>query len=148
MSAQQIPPLQILPISSIEDLADSIPRKAEYFTLFLAWDNTNVDHERLLQLFRPLVDRGLAYFCCWGQGCEETHDAVDWCAQDRESQMAPPTHILMTTWHDNESLEEALWFFKNVAFPAEMNILSNCGRFVVPVGNEEWTRRLKSLISK
>jgi hypothetical protein len=44
----------------------------------------------------------------------------------------------MTTWHDDEPLEEVLWFFQMLALPTEASIVGNLDRFAVAVGNPKW----------
>ena len=60
----------------------------------LAW-------EQLLAYARASVAAGCAYVCCWGSGCERIHDAFDQASGDE---------VVFSTWHDNESLAEALYF--------------------------------------
>lgn len=54
----------------------------------------------------------------------------------------------MTTWHDNEPLSEALWFFANAAFPDE-RFAPDCTDWVaVAVGNESWEREFREQLTE
>ncbi len=137
-----LPRVRVLSIESINELADHLPYRHRYFTLLLAWDAPEIDQLHLIDLFRPLVDRGLAYFCAWGSHCEAVHDAVDSCVVETELQAGEADYLLMTTWHANEPLEEATWFFRMLAIPSENHVFVDFDRFAVAVGNPDWAREM------
>jgi hypothetical protein len=143
-----LPEIQILSIESIDELADRLPRKKKYFTLLIAWDAPEIDGNFLAELFAPLVSSGLAYFCAWGERCEEVHDAIDDCFIEHELEVREADPFLMTTWHQEESLEEAFWFFRMVAVPTENSVLANLERFAVAVGNPQWAHEMTANHSK
>lgn len=60
---------------------------------------------------RWLVDGGCLYAVAWGAECEEWHDAVDWAVLETfDFGDIPDDRFVMTTWHADEPLSEALWF--------------------------------------
>jgi hypothetical protein len=139
----QLPKIEVFNIDSIEQLADRLPHRSKFFTLFLAWNAPVIERDKLMVLFQPLVDRGLVYFCAWGNRCEEVHDAVDMCIEERQPEAGQADYMLMTTWHQDEPLEEALWFFKMLAIPSENHVLADFERFSVAVGNPEWAGKME-----
>lgn len=49
----------------------------------------------------------------------------------------------MTTWHDDESLDEALWYFLNAAFPAD-DYLDDCqAETIVVAGDNGWAGQIE-----
>jgi hypothetical protein len=133
--------IEVLSFRTIAELAERLPIRTRYFLLLLAWDAPEKTPQQLMSFFRPLVDRGLVYFCAWGSRCEAVHDAVDQCDIQKHHEAGKALcndSIVMTTWHARESLQEALWFFKTCAMPAESFDPSNCDRFAVAVGNLNW----------
>ncbi len=63
-----------------------------------------------------LVDAGCLYMMAWGSECSRWDDAVD------DANLAafdygdiPEDRFIMTTWHENQPLSEALWFAKELA---------------------------------
>ena len=65
-----------------------------------------------------VISRGVFYVSCWGEGCEFVHDLFD----EEDLRLHPPVEgqkyaVVMTTWHDDESLAEALEFFWIAACP-------------------------------
>ncbi|MGA3372254.1 MAG: hypothetical protein ABSC48_10900 [Terracidiphilus sp.] len=143
----QLPGIEVFAIDSIEQLVDCLPHRSKYFTLLLAWDAPDLEMEKLKELFRPLVDRGLVYLCAWGCRSEDVHDAVDLCVVEKELSEGEADYLLMTTWHHDETIEEALWFFQMNAIPAENRVVVDFSRSAVSVGNPEWADTLKNLLS-
>src|SRR5262245_63866272 len=50
---------------------------------------------------------------------------------------------VMTTWHDDETLEEALAFFITLALPTEGLIPNSNYRVTICVGNPAWAAKVK-----
>jgi hypothetical protein len=138
-----LPPIDVLAVDSIDELADCLPHRHPYFTLLLAWDAPEIDQQELIALFRPLVDRGLACFSAWGNRSEEVHDAVDLCFVERELEVGEADYLLMTGWHANEPLEEAVWAFKMLDIPSELHVFAEFDRFAVAVENRAWVDRME-----
>ena len=142
-----MPRIEVLAVENIAQLLNHLPHRSKYFTLFLAWDVPDIEEKALVELFRPLVDRGLAYFCAWGNRCSEVHDALDRCFVERAWEVGEADYVLMTTWHVDEPLEEALWFFSKVAIPSENHVVADFERFAVAVGNQGWIGKMKRHLS-
>jgi hypothetical protein len=142
-----LPGIEVFAIDSIEQLAHCLPRRGKYSTLLLAWDAPEMEHEKLAELMQPLVDRGLACFCAWGIRCEDVHDAVDLCVTDSEQEFGDADYLVMTTWHADEPLEEALWFFRMLAIPAEGHVFEDFQRFAVAVGNPTWAAEMERALA-
>lgn len=141
--------IDILSLPSINDLAGLVQRRHPNFLLLLAWNAPEMNQAKLIDLFRPIVDRGLVYFCAWGDNCEAIHDAVEQCdiqKYQEDGRALTPDSILMTTWHARESLREALWFFKVCTLPAESFAPYACDRFAVAVGNPDWAAELERAV--
>ena len=65
---------------------------------------------------RWLVDSGCLYAVAWGNECEKWHDAVDWAVLETfDFGDIPDDKFVMTTWHADEPLSEALWYAENCA---------------------------------
>jgi hypothetical protein len=137
-----LPEIEVLFVNSIDELVARLPYRRSYFTLLLAWDAPEIPQSDLIKIFRPLVDRGLAYFCSWGKGCEEVHDAVDLSDLEKQREFGESDFFQMTTWHKNDTLEEAVWFFVNCAIPSEDNVVADWDRFAVSIGNPDWTAEM------
>jgi hypothetical protein len=72
---------------------------------------------------RWLVNGGCLYAVAWGTECEKWHDAVDWAVLETfDYGDIPDDKFVMTTWHDDEPLSEALWFAGNCAFHPDVEL--------------------------
>ena len=88
---------------------------ARRFGCFLAMDASRVGDEMIRELIRALLSAGAAYFATWGPGCQRVHDLID---AERPEDEPGPDDVVMTTWHDDEDLDEAIWESIYVAMPA------------------------------
>lgn len=62
-------------------------------------------------LAEALVATGCRYVCCGGVGGSAWDDAIDSAHLETDPDFDPPeaTHV-MTTWHDDEPMEEVAWY--------------------------------------
>lgn len=72
-----------------------------------------VDSEWQWAASRWLVDSGCLYMMAWGKDCSSWDDSVDLAnvAQFEDSEI-PHDKFIMTTWHDDESLQDVAQFAK------------------------------------
>ncbi len=58
-----------------------------------------------------IVRSGCRYFMAWGNQCRDWHDSVDEANLKRfDYGDFPDDDLVMTTWHEDEPVEEAFWF--------------------------------------
>ena len=58
-----------------------------------------------------LVHSGCRYAVCAGLKCSEWHDAID----TADTICDPNTqNLIMTTWHENETVEDVVWHWLNL----------------------------------
>lgn len=89
-----------------------------HFVCLLVWDSVGESVETVSRVAEQLLDAGCVYFCAWGAGCERVHDIFDEVCVGTYRNAADRS-VVMTTWHAEESLAEALWFFLRSAIPDE-----------------------------
>jgi hypothetical protein len=116
----------------------SVELPGSRFRLFVAADISDVSTDVVSQFVAEALDRGMVYFCAWGRDCERFHDIVDEVVlQDglgkRKSVGSTANDTVMTTWHDHESLEEALDFFISSALPTQGFAADSSFRLVICV---------------
>ncbi|MEL7185354.1 MAG: hypothetical protein AAFN50_02820 [Pseudomonadota bacterium] len=119
--------------------------KSEFFGVLLVWDSIGTNEDELVAVGKKLIDQGAVYVCCWGPGCEKLHDAIDHADQENDR---PGDAVLMTTWHDDEPLSEALWFFINTAFPHELYESECRGSIAIVIDNQSWADECSDALSK
>lgn len=60
---------------------------------------------------RWLVNSGCRYMMAWGPNCSSWDDSVDYAViQKFLPSEAPDAHHVMTTWHEDETLESVFWY--------------------------------------
>jgi hypothetical protein len=69
------------------------------------------------------LERGCLYVVAWGVECEAWHDSVDWTHLEAfDYGDIPDDKFVMTTWHADEPLKEALWFAGHCAQHPEVEL--------------------------
>ena len=72
-----------------------------------------VDSDWLVAASRWLADSGCLYMMAWGKDCSSWDDSVDLANLDQFGYGEIPDHkFIMTTWHDDKSLQEVVRFAK------------------------------------
>ncbi|MDP9822343.1 DUF7684 family protein [Nocardioides massiliensis] len=98
--------------SVIEDLdwQRLIERRRRPFGLFTVSSDPQPDVEAWSRFADYCVERELMLTCSWGPNSTVLDDVVDFASLGRSIKGLPAAEPL-TTWHDNEPLEDALEFF-------------------------------------
>jgi hypothetical protein len=138
--------LALLRAREAADLPAHLDVGSPYFVALLAWDAAEVTTDDIAHVAKRLLDAGCVYFCCWGVGCERVHDIVDDVYLRGGLSVHDDGSTIMTTWHSEESLEEALWFTRHAAF-ADDRYFDDCGAVVaICIGDPEWGPALESAL--
>jgi hypothetical protein len=114
------------------------------FGLFLACDAEGVPDDVIYSAALHALASGAVYVVAWGPGCERVHDTFD----DAAVMLAlddPTRPTILTTWHADESLEEALWFFVDIAMAGHHEGLTTGA--AVTVGREDWCRQIRERLA-
>lgn len=129
----------------------SLKLPTKQFRLLIAADTEGCTVDAISNFAEAALIRGMVYFCAWGAGCLRFHDIVDEViVGDQLGQhrfTAPNSEdVVMTTWHDNQSLEEALEFFTTFAFPTDGYAENSGYRVVICLANSEWASAAKKFL--
>ena len=61
----------------------------------------------------------------WGDGCARWHDSVDWASlEEFDFGDIPDERFVMTTWHENEPLDDVFWFAQFAAQHGDVDLES------------------------
>jgi len=127
--------------SADQFLHQSLP--TPHFVSLVAWDIEGESEDVLESIARSLLANGCAYVCCWGRGCERLHDAAD--RVDMEPGVgAPEGYVVMTTWHDQEPLSEAIWFSLTSTSPDEYAESTLHAVLGVAIGNAKYAEEIRA----
>lgn len=102
---------RLLPESDLPVLEGFFPYKAVVVA------ELKVSEEWQGKVSRWLVDTGCRFMMAWGENCSSWDDSVDVASLEKHGfGDIPEEDFVMTTWHDNETLEDVFFFAKMNAF--------------------------------
>jgi len=138
--------LFLLELSHLDELQEDLQLGSRYFLCLLAIDARASSDGDVLTLARWLLRLGAVFVCTWGPDCERVHDLVDQVDMELNPSSTVDS-VVLTTWHADEPLSEALWFLLNAASPAE-NYLGDCrSALVITMGSSSWPGEVRSALS-
>ena len=123
------------------------------FRLFIAADTRRISSETLAQFADQALKHGMVYFCSWGPGCERFHDIVDEVVVAADLASHPPTNLsrddtIMTTWHEHKSLDEALEFFIEFAWPTDGLAADSEYWLAFCLNNSGWANEIRGRLNR
>ena len=133
--------LFMLELGAPNELPRHIDIGSKYFGTLIAWDARVATHDEIVSFVKTLVDAGSVSFVCWGPDCERVHDIADECDpySDNDS-------VIMTTWHADESLDEAIWYFLNTMFAMADFERGFRSSVAISVGSEPWASAIRAAL--
>jgi len=133
-------PLFVLGAAVPDDIPAALPVPGPYFVCLLAWDARQASAAEVRAVAERLLGAGCVYAVCWGPDCERVHDIFD----EADLARRPDGPWVMTTWHSNEPLSEAIWFALFSAWPDDA-FADGCRSVVgVSVGSPAWAAELRA----
>jgi hypothetical protein len=83
----------------------------------------NVSSEWQEKISGWLVRSGCLYMMAWGIDCSSWDDSVDYAnINDWSPKKIPENSFVMTTWHEDDPLDEVFWYSKNLAHHPSVDI--------------------------
>ncbi len=131
-----------LSLPRLDALPQPLNLSSPHFVCLLACDATQRNDDQLHTLANWLLSLGVAYLCTWGPDCERVHDVFDLMAVERSIQQERE-YTIKTTWHSDKSLDQALWYALEVAYPDELYAPSCHATLVVSVANPTWDAQVQ-----
>lgn len=130
----------LIEAGSTEELEPWPILPSPHFVGLVVWDappNSDV----VLRFAQTLIEAGAVYVCTFGDGCEHVEHAVDEVIVTGERE-PDDDHVILTTSHATETLDDALWFALFTAYPgaayeptcrATVVVAIEADRYVVPL---------------
>jgi hypothetical protein len=125
--------LFLLELATPDELPRHIDVGSKYFGTLIAWDARGVPAEEVASLAEALMESGCTYFVCWGPDCERVHDIVDECRESNASRIG-----ILTTWHADETLDDAVWVFLNTTVPDPLFENQFHSSVAITIGSPSW----------
>ncbi|MBL8825123.1 MAG: hypothetical protein JNJ77_21225 [Planctomycetia bacterium] len=129
--------LEIPDAMKLPEICLSTPR----FVCLLLWNAEKTSDKMLIDVANWLLNYGAAYLCCWGNDCERVHDTIDMVDISRNPSC---DQVVMTTWHRNELLDDAIYFALDIAWP-DKGYSDGCGSVLaVCIDNAEIAEKVRA----
>jgi hypothetical protein len=138
--------LFLLSVPDILDVPNKLDLPSKYFGVLLACDAQTHEDAAFVNLAGSLMAQGMRYFCSWGNDCERVNDLVDSLIVENYADETVDS-VIITMWFADETLDEALWKFLYVAFPANDYEKECHADLAIIIGNSEWTEQAKNRLS-
>jgi hypothetical protein len=135
--------LFVVEASGPDDVPPWLPLPCPYFVCLIAWDAAAVPDAEITALARRLLGAGCVYVVCWGPDCERVHDLFD----RADLGLRPEGPYAMSTWHDRDSLPQALWFFHSCTFPDDAYADGCRAAVALTIESERWADEVKSALA-
>ena len=137
-----------LQLASSAELPGIIELPSRHFACLLAWDASRASTDSVSKLAERLLRSGASYFVCWGPDSERVEGIIDEITAHPEYDFGvPDDSCIMTTSHDTESLEEALWFFLTSAWPDEHYVESTRAAVAISIGSFKWAHEISAALA-
>jgi hypothetical protein len=132
----------LIDLERLDQWPATLPGLGPRYGLLLACNAEQVASGVIAEVAERALASGAVSILAWGPGCERVHDIFD--AVYAPSVLdQPDCQVVITTWHANESLDEALWYFVDVAGLVE----PAADWLVVAVGHHDWTDQIRQRLS-
>lgn len=92
------------------------PFEGEEFVVLLYIDEKQIPPEEQEKLSDEIVAEGCRYAVCAGHLCSSWDDSIDMADLRRNNMEINEKTFVMTSWHDDESLEDIVFHFLNVTW--------------------------------
>jgi hypothetical protein len=133
----------VLRVEALPELSQVIAFGTSGFVLFMALDARPLLNSELRTAAWNLLNKGCAYVSVWGPDCERVHDQFDFERNPNEDL----DRTVMTTWHDTETIKEAVEFSLACAWPTDG--FSTAYRYWVGIslGSASWEKSIRESIA-
>jgi hypothetical protein len=139
--------LYLSTIGALDEWRPAIEEPEPYFILFLALDASELADEVVTTFAEKLAAQGVGYVCAWGPECSHVHDLFDYALyvdnEDLRREADENDTTIMTSWHADEDLDEALYFAVFNAYPDDYYSHGSNALLAVVVGSPEWSSHVR-----
>jgi hypothetical protein len=135
--------LYLLELPAWEDWPPELDLPSERFCLLVVGNAQGEAKHSIGTFASEALAAGCVYACAWGPGCDLVHDTFDANFSETEYSGGP---VVMTTWHEDESLEQALSFLMRDAWPSDPWIASCRASVIAVIANDGWAAEVRRLV--
>jgi hypothetical protein len=139
--------LSLLELTDLDSLPPTIALPSRHFACLVLLDAQGIEVGSIGRFAESLLSQGAVYVGIWGPDCERVHDIFDEEIVGRGPEVPRFDPGVMTTWHADEDLDDALWFLLEVSYPDD-RFFETCGSaLVITVGSPMWAAHVREALS-
>jgi hypothetical protein len=131
--------LYVSQVPALGDWPEAIEEPPPHFAAFVAADTTGLAEGDLHVFAGLLLGQGAVHVSAWGPGCERLHDAFDAVLGDTRPRVE-------TTWHADDTLDEALWFALFASIPDDAYVETTDSVLAIVVGEPQWAAHVRGRV--
>lgn len=135
-----------LGVSALGDLSGRVTLPSPHFIALIAGDTNSASVDEMSAAGAWLLSQGAVVISTWGPGCEKFHDVIDETDLEVHPEETDDT-VVLTTWHDSESLASALWFAVNTIGPARAYEQTCNTVMAISVGSPTWLAEIEGWLA-
>ena len=137
----------LLELADLDSLSPTLALSSPHFACLVLIDAQGIEAGLISRFAESLLSQGAVYVCTWGPDCERVHDIFDEEIIGRGPEVPRFDTGVMTTWHADEDLDDALWFLLAVSYPDD-SFFETCGSaLVITVGSSTWAAHVREALS-
>ena len=126
----------LLHLQSLADFPNALLLPSRFFGLFLICDGRTVSDAEISAAARSVLSQGAAVVEIWGPETDRVYSAFEQAGQRNPAETDTP--IVITTHLKDTTLDQALWYFRNISIPVE-EYTPGCDSFLaVVIRNRDW----------
>lgn len=97
----------------VRPFSNSSPFNGQEFALLLVIADPTIINDDQVALSKEIVRQGCRFAVCTGHHCSKWDDSIDFAYLATSPDFSPSDeHFVMTTWHEDEPLEDVIAFFR------------------------------------
>ena len=121
---------------------------SRHFVALLAWNAEGESVGAVSSVLEGLFAAGASYLCAWGSDCERVHDIADEVDAYPSELASPGDAVRMTTWHEHETLPEAVQFFLEDTEPDGYYAASTESALALCIGSGVFAAQVREAIER
>jgi hypothetical protein len=131
-----------LGVPALADLRGPVELPSPHFIALVACDASRCSVDEMSEAGAWLLSQGAVVIATWGPDCGKFHDVIDETGLEVHPEETDET-VVLTTWHESESLAEALWFVVNTISPASAYVATCSTVVCISVGSADWQTEIE-----
>jgi hypothetical protein len=139
--------LYLVELATADALPTDLSLEGLHFACAILLDGNATNTDAIGRMAVSLLEQGLIYACTWGPGCERVHDNIDEELVGGGPEMPRFPLEVVTTWHANDSLDDALYYWLSITQPHDKYSESCTSSLVLSIGNAEWAACAREVVA-